>query len=356
MKKRYLGYAVLMLFSSLIRPESWLYSFGIVTFFYAVDTKRWNRFLWLPLAGPLLWVGFDYFTFGDPLFSLKMTSKYKDILGVTPLNFVELLVSLPKIISKAVGLSTLILAIASLAWSVSRSRAKDERLHWLFSIIIFLPVIFYLFMSAFSNIIFMERFLVFSNVLLIFYAFLSPNHIKTKPLYTTMISLGLFFILSAANINLNSIKKAVSDSEYERQKTTLVEKSIPLLRHYTDSLQANIIVPYRRKMATDYLLPAKYTAKLISFREIVYENAIHNVDIHRYSPAVALFIENDFTGLENGFAFLENPGIYRLMDYLALKPLVCGQGYTIYQLYNDTIWVSPMEFEIRSDTNETFPL
>lgn len=347
LKKHYLGYAVLMLFSSLVRPESWLYAFIIPVFHLINGPKRGNAILWLPLAGPLLWFGFDYFTFGEFLYSLKMTAQYKDILGVTPLDFTGFSSALPGIVSKAVGPSTLVIAILSLAWSVFRHRRQEEHRHLLLLIIISLPVIFYLLMSVFGNILFMERFIILTNVLLIFYAFLSPNHLKTKPLHTAFISMGLFAVLTAANGDLNSVKKAVLDSSLEREKTALVEQKMPQIRHYADSLQAVIIVPYRRKMAADYFLPSGYASRLVSFREIVYENAVHGVDIHRYSPAVALFIENDFTGLENGFAFLGKPGTYRLIDYLALKPVVCGDGYTIYLLDKDTIWAPPMEFETR---------
>src|SRR5262249_28537927 len=37
----------------------------------------------LPLLAPLIWFGFDYLSFGDPLFSFKLTARYAEVTTAT---------------------------------------------------------------------------------------------------------------------------------------------------------------------------------------------------------------------------------------------------------------------------------
>ena len=347
LNKRYRSYSILMLLSSLVRPESWLYALIVPYFHFRDGSKGWTAWLLLPLAGPLLWMGFDRATFGDPLYSLHMTAKYKEVLGMATLGFLEFVGSVPRIISQAIGLSVTIIGLASLLWMALRSLRNKESPHIFLLAVISLPVIFYLLLSAWGGIVFMERFIIIPNIFLIFYAFLSPSLLKLDFKRITAVSLVFFAVMMAINIKPGDIHAAFSDGAKERKKTAIVESNISWMSRYADSLKASIIVPYRRKMVTDYLLPQKHGIRLFSFREIVYENAVNGTDIHQFSPAIALFIEDDFSGIENGFSFLNESQTYRLIDYLAFTPLTAGRGYIIYKLSSDTIWSPPMEFEAK---------
>ena len=80
---------------NLIRPENWLLSAGVAIgagVAIAVSPSRTcgpGKALWearrsfasasLPLLAPLIWFGFDYLAFGDPLFSFKVTAHYPEV-------------------------------------------------------------------------------------------------------------------------------------------------------------------------------------------------------------------------------------------------------------------------------------
>jgi hypothetical protein len=238
-----------------------------------------------------------------------------------------------------------VLGAAGLLWASLRPGAARQ--HRVMLAAALLPPLFYLVLSVFGSIIFMERFILITNVVLALYAFivLPLSGMPTK--WMVPATAVLAALLTVTRFDPGPVKKAVAESASERRKMAMLEESLPFLLTRADSAGVNIIVPYRRKMPAAYLLPSRFHKRLYSFREIVYQNAVHGIDVNHYSPAVALFLDDDFTGLENGFSFLAGPGPHHLVDYLYFRPLRKGPGYTVYEFGPGASWAPPRIFETR---------
>jgi len=346
LRGRLAAYSCLMLASSLIRPESWMYAAALPFLRLRQKTAWRNPLAWIPLMAPLLWLAFDYRAFGRPFYSMDVTARYSALLGYSPPGVLAYLREMLSGLLSAVGPAILVSAAACF-WLLFFGSARETKPRLLaLAAAALLPLVFYLVAPFFSEIVFMERFIIVPIVLAVLAAFMLPHPLTRKWPPAAKLAPVVFAALFILGFSPKTPVLAVKNARQELARTAVVEMTAPRLRRYSDSLNAYIIVPHRRKMLIDYRLGPAYSRNILSFRDIVYNHVFHHVDLSLYHPAAALYIDNDLAGLERGFQFLANRRVHHLLDYLAMVPLASEPGYAIYSLELVSVWSPPMQLDI----------
>lgn len=257
------------LISSLIRPESWLYTPVLLAYLF-LKKEKLKPVYFISITAPLLWMFFDYRISGDFLFSYRSCAYYPLMSAVDATSAAnywprvfEIIFAKYSPVLLGVGLLTILFR------KLKKLYFEKENIILIYAVI---PFLIYWLNSFKEDIIIWGRFFAFSVAVLIFYASLSVYSLFNKFRFYKYLN-PVFLALAAAiffNPNLTYFARGIILNNIRREVRQTLEDTAGFFRENPSLVDSSkrIIIPARHADYYALLFGEKNSHKMVYFREV----------------------------------------------------------------------------------------